>query len=80
MARQCEAPTADSSMPPTQQGTPASAHRRLISRALVSPPTRTGLMFTHPQAFSSMALRALSTPVMLSSRQTGVLIAAASLA
>lgn len=56
-ATQVDAPTALSSMPPTQQGIPAWAHRSWICTAGVNPPTRPGLTFTNRQLCWSIAWR-----------------------
>ncbi len=51
-----------------------------MSIALVRPPTRLSLMLTQRQALIWMALRVLSSDVMLSSRQMGVFICDCSVA
>ena len=68
------APSALSSIPPTQTGIPAFSANLLISIEFVKPPTLPGLIFMYLHAFISIACLALSTEFIDSSKQIGVLI------
>ena len=59
-AMQWDAPTADSSIPPTQQGIPCFWHRSWISTGLGQTTHSPGLRLIHRQERSSMAFRAFA--------------------